>query len=67
MNRDQLIDRTLNIYLQIAESARLSNDASLSHSMLLAAYEQVQNFSQVVNQKPLTKLAELLAMEKLTK
>ena len=67
MNRDQLIDRTINIYLQIAEAARFSKDFALSTSMLLAAYDQVQNFSQKVDKKTLTKLAELLAMQELTK
>lgn len=64
MNRDHLTERTINIYLQVAETARFSKELSLSHSMLLAAFDQVNSFSRLVDQKILTKLAELLVMEK---
>lgn len=67
MNKSRFPDRTITIYLQIAETAILCQDPSLSQSMLLAAYEQANDFSQPVDLKTLTRLAEFLVMAKLTK
>lgn len=66
MNKYLVSERTIDIYLQIAETASRCADFRLSQSMLLAAYEQVHLSSQPVDLKTLTKLAEFLLMAKLT-
>lgn len=72
MNRNLITERTISIYLQIAETARVSHDYALSNSMVQAAYEQVANCSPIIDAttidlKMLTKLAEFLLLEKLTR
>lgn len=72
MKQNIITSRTISIYLQIAETARFSNDRALSNSMVLAAYEQVAICSQMIDVKTidlkmLTKLAEYLMLEKLTR
>jgi len=67
MNRDHITERTISIYLQIAETARFSADTSLVNSMLLAAHDQVNNCGQKVDLNTLIRLAEFLVMAKLTK
>lgn len=67
MNRDYIRDKTINIYLQIAKTAQISEDFTLSNAMLLAAYNQAKIFSPEIGLKILINLAELLVMGKLTK
>ncbi len=66
MIKEEVTNRTIGIYIQIAEKAMLSKEPSLSKSMLFAAFDQVQNFSHPVDQKTLIKLAELLTLAQLT-
>ncbi|MBS2001493.1 MAG: hypothetical protein JST44_08300 [Cyanobacteria bacterium SZAS LIN-5] len=62
---DRLAERTIDIYLQVAENARLSGDSHLTDSMLLAAHEQITSNSNncTITARTLTRLAELLTMQ----
>lgn len=64
MQAERITDRSIEIYLQIAHSARSSNDKTLTNKMLIAAYEQVKNSDNKPLAKTLTNLAELLLLNK---
>lgn len=60
---NHLPERTIEIYLQIAESARLSADCALTEKMLLAAHKQIVATDCTITARSLTRLAELLTMQ----
>ena len=64
MQAERITDRSIEIYLQIAHSARSSNDKALTDKMLIAAYEQVKHSENKPLAKTLTNLAELLLLAK---
>lgn len=60
---DRVAERTIDIYLQIAETARLSGESNLVDCMLLAAYEEIAKSDFAVAIKAQTRLAELLTIQ----
>lgn len=60
---DRLAERTIDIYLQIAETARLSGESNMVDCMLLAAYEEIAKSDFAVAIKAQTRLAELLTIQ----
>jgi|694.fasta_scaffold131707_1 hypothetical protein len=67
MNNKIIAERTIAIYLEVAESAQSTADSSLAASMLTAAYEQINETRQSIDPKTLTKLGELLVLQNTTK
>jgi hypothetical protein len=67
MQENPLAERTIKIYLDVAETATSIQNEILAKTMLMAAYEHLSETSQTIGIKVQVRIAELLVVQNMTR